>query len=141
MKTFVFVTMAAWIIMTSGCATTQRDDLATLQGTWRGTEIKPAKPVQGNCQFIITGNRLEFRGANPQEWYKGTFSLPQNTDPRQLVGVIEECPFPQYVGKTACSIYKLDGDRLTIAGHEPGSGSTPDNFERPHARVFVVTKQ
>jgi uncharacterized protein (TIGR03067 family) len=141
MKTFAFITMAALIIMTAGCATTPRDDLATLQGTWTGTEIGAAKPVKGTCQFIITGDRLEYRGANPQEWYKGTFSLPQGTDPCQLIGVIKECPFPEYVGKTSRAIYRIDGNTLTIAGHEPGSGTTPEHFERPHARVFVVTKQ
>ena len=86
-------------------------------------------------------HHFEYRGTNPQELYKGTLKFPQNTNPKQLVFLIEECSFPQYVGKAARAIYKIEGNALTIAGHEPGVGVTPKRSEYPHARIFVVTQQ
>ena len=57
---------------------------------------------------------LEFHGANPQEWYKATFTLREDTTPKQLEAVVTECPVARYVGKTAHAIYKIETASLRL---------------------------
>jgi hypothetical protein len=63
--------------------------------------------------MTITGNSIHFQGSNKKEWYKATVMLPAGTDPRQLRGTITDCPQPDYVGKVAIAIFKIeDGTNL-----------------------------
>ena len=114
---------------------------AALQGTWLGTETGgPA----GECRMTVTGDTLKFQGARPQEWYEGKLTLAQNTTPKQVVILITDCPVPQYKNTTANTIYKIEGQTLTIAGNEPGNAAWPTGFERSatnQVRVFVFHKQ
>ena len=76
---------------------------------------------RASVSFLITGKNYEFRDdTDTNVWYKGTFSLREDTTPRQYIALISECPFPQYVGKTALAIYQIEGGTLTITGNEPG---------------------
>jgi RNA polymerase sigma factor (sigma-70 family) len=107
----------------------RKPDLTALQGTWVGQETG----IPGQATIVINGLTLEFRGADSMEWYKGTFSLLKNTNPRQVAIVIADCPDPEYVGKTARAIFKLEGDTFTVAGNEPGNPSLPASFDSPTA--------
>jgi len=122
-----------------GCATPHKSDSATLQGTWQGREA--GDNPGGPCYLVISGNNLDFRGANADEWYKGTFTLREDTNPRQLVGIVTECGAPDYVGKTAYVIYRIEGDILTLAGNEPGNPEVPFGFDAPHARRFEFKRK
>ena len=113
--------------------------MAALQGTWTGHEAGAGGP--GSVSIVIQGTNLEFHGANPQEWYKGTFTLREDTNPKQLVGVVTDCPAPQYVGKTSYAIYELKDGKFTLVGNEPGNPKVPDGFDAPGSRKFVFTKQ
>jgi len=114
-------------------------DSVVLQGTWRGQEA--GATTKGSPSLAISGTTLEFHGANPQEWYKGTFTLREDTLPKQLEAVVTECPFPGYVGKTSHAIYKLEDGKLTLAGNEPGNPAVPANFDAPGSRQLVFTLQ
>ena len=114
-------------------------DTALLQGKWEGVEV--GKEDSGKCTLMVVGNKLDFQGWNKAEWYKGTFTLPKGTDPKQLEGAIAECPFPEMVGKKSPGIYKIENGKLTLAAFRPGSAEIPKAFQaEPGLRMFEFTK-
>src|SRR5512140_2780764 len=121
----------------AACSTPQKkNDSALLQGSWQGQESGNG----GVCTLTILGNALEFRGADSAEWYKGTFTLREDTTPKQLIGLIRDCPAPEYVGKTVNAIYRLEDGTLTLTGNEPGNPEPPSGFDASGARKFVLRK-
>jgi uncharacterized protein (TIGR03067 family) len=114
-------------------------DSDTLQGTWKGRELTGNN--DGPCYLIVSGKNFEFRGANKHEWYKGTFTLREDANPKQLLGSITECPDPKYNGKTSNAIYRLESGTLTLTANEPGSSGVPSSFEASDARRFVFKGQ
>lgn len=123
------------MVVASGCSKSPRPGSDTLQGTWKGQET--GANAKGLPTLVLSGANLEFHGADTNEWYKASFILREDTNPKQLVAVITECPAPQYVGKTANAIYKIEDGTLTIAGNEPGNPAMPAAFDAPGARKFV----
>ena len=113
-------------------------EAANLQGTWTGQE--EGGRSKGNPSLVIRGSTFEFHGADTNEWYKARFSV-YDTEPKQLVGVITECPFPQYVGRTSYAIYELEDGKLMITGYEPGTPVVPPSFDAANARKFVFQHQ
>jgi uncharacterized protein (TIGR03067 family) len=112
-------------------------DMAALQGTWIGH----AAGEQGNeCRLIVEADTLEFRGPNPQEWYKGTFVLDEQAQPKAIDVHIHECGLSKYLDKVAKAIYSIELNTFTMAGNEPGSQTRPAAFG-PDVRTFVFTKQ
>ena len=126
------------LFWTSGCATLHQSEAALLQGTWKGQEI--GSNAGGTRYFIFSGNTVEFQGANNDDWCRGTFTVREDTNPRQIVGTITQCHQREYIGKAACGIYQLNGDTLTIAGYEPGTSDVPSSFDAPGARHFVLQR-
>lgn len=127
-------------ILVAGCSTLHKSDVATLQGAWRG------RVIQGNpeheCSLVISGQNFEFRDkTDAKVWYKGTFSLREDTSPRQYIALISECPFPEYVGKTSMAIYRMEGGTLTIAGNEPGKPDAPSAFDAPDAARMELKRK
>ena len=147
MKNILTIIICSIGIVAAGCAKSQKSDPATaqkpdsvvLQGTWSGQEI--GVNTQGTLSLIVEGENLEFHGANPQEWYKGTFVLREDTTPKQIEAVIKECPFPQYVGKTVHGIYKIEDGKFTFAANEPGEPAVPTTFDARGARTFVMSQK
>ena len=113
--------------------------LKPLQGKWEG--IEKGREAQGKCALAIAGKNIDFKGADGGEWYKGTLAVNATTEPKQLDGMIAECPFPDFVGKTTRGIYKLEGDTLTLVGRQPGEPDAPKSFEdSAKTRTFVLKK-
>jgi len=116
-----------------------QSDATALQGTWTGEENGGAPGVN---TLTIQGSTVEFHGSNPMEWYKATFTIREDTTPKQLTAVITDCPAPQFVGKTSYSIYKIENGTLTLVGSEPGKSEPPTSFEGGGgARKFVFHKK
>lgn len=115
-----------------------QSDSAALQGIWIGNE---KNGPDGSNTLTIRGSTLEFHGANPNEWYKATFTLREDTTPKQLIAVITACPAPQYVGKKGYSIYQIRDGIFTLSGNEPGKPAPPKSFDAPGGRKFVFTKK
>jgi len=126
------------LIAASGCATPQKSDLASFQGTWKG-RIMQGNPAM-ECSFVISGKTFDFRASDTNIWYKGTFSLREDTTPKQYIAVIGECAFPQYVGKTSLAIYQMKDGTLTITGNEPGNPAAPAAFDTPDAARMELRK-
>ena len=124
-------------ILVCGCLKLHKPDSLGLQGTWSGQEV--GARTQGSPSLVLDGTKLEFHGANPQEWYKATYTLREDTTPKQLDAVVTDCPVAQYVGKTAHAIYKIEDGKFTLTGNEPGNPATPASFDAPGARQIIFT--
>ena len=116
-----------------------QSDIALLQGTWTGEENGGGPGVN---TLTIQGSTVEFHGSNSNEWYKATFTIREDTTPKQLTAVITDCPAPQFVGKTSYSIYKIENGTFTLVGSEPGKTEPPTSFDGGGtARKFVFHKK
>ena len=129
----------AVLLGASGCSPLGKSDSATLQGTWKGQELGAS--AEGECSVVIAGKNLEFRGVNTNEWYKGTFSLREDVNPKQLAAAITECPSPSYNGKTIYALYRVENGTLTITANAPGSPTAPLSFDARDTRRFVRRKK
>lgn len=110
-------------------------DLAMLQGFWTGREITYGR--EGLASLTITGQNLEYRGEDDNDWAKGTFVLREDISPRQIIGTITQTSDPQNVGKNIYSIYKIENGTLTITGGGTDPSSIPGKFDSRTARCFV----
>ena len=126
-------------LLASGCSNSPKPDSLVIQGAWKGQEVRG--DPQGVASLVLEGTKLEFRGANTNEWYKATFLLREETNPKQLEAVVIECPFPKYVGKSVHGIYKLEDGKLTFAAHEPGNPTVPTSYDAKGAREFIFTQK
>jgi uncharacterized protein (TIGR03067 family) len=111
----------------------------SLQGAWSGQEVRGNTP--GWSSLLVEGTKMEFHGANTQEWYKATFSIREDAAPKQIEAVITECPYPQYLGKTVHGIYRIENGKFTFAANEPGSPGVPASFDAQGARKFILTQK
>ena len=129
----------AMLLAAAGCSTMHPSDSATLQGKWDGREIG-ATPETPRT-LVFSGNQFDYHGADTDDWGKGTFTLRADTQPKQLLVTLTECGMAQYVGKTACMIYKIEDGTLTAAANEPGNPTAPSSFTTPGARHMEFKKE
>jgi uncharacterized protein (TIGR03067 family) len=110
---------------------------AELDGTWVGT----AGGEYGEWTFKISAGKVEVKGPD-FDFYSGTVTLNTKTNPKQADFKISKCSMPEYEGRTSLSIYKLEGDKLTLAASEPGSMSRPYYLESGGgAMLFSLTRK
>jgi uncharacterized protein (TIGR03067 family) len=139
MKNTLMTVLCGAAILTSGCSILHKSDLATLQGTWQGRVI--SEKAESPCSFVMSGSGFEFRDASADIWYKGTFSLREDTTPKQYIAVISACPISRYVGKTCRAIYRIEDGTLTLTGYEPGNPSVPSAFDAPDAARLELKRK
>jgi uncharacterized protein (TIGR03067 family) len=139
MKNTIMIVLCAAAIFASGCSTLHKSDSANLQGTWSGREIgaTPETPRQ----LVFSGKQFDYRGASPDDWGKGTFTLREDTQPKQFLVTLTECGPAQYIRKTCCMIYKIEDGVLIVAANEPGNPSAPLGFEARGSRHMVFKKE
>jgi uncharacterized protein (TIGR03067 family) len=119
-------------------ATAAKSDLESIQGNWKGEEVGGD---EGSATLAISGRDIEYRGTNPNDWYKGTLTLREDTNPKQCTFVVTGCGVPDYIGKNCMSIYQMANGTLTIAGNEPGNPDAPSAFGAANSRLFKFKKQ
>jgi len=150
MKRMILLSLSIAAIFATGCSTTSKSsccDTASasssppkakstaFEGSWTGHDVTPGR--EGPASLLVSGHTLEFHGAASNDWLKATFTLHDDTNPKQCTGVVIECPQADYVGKTFYAIYKIEGDTLTVAGNEPGNTNIASAFDDPGARQIV----
>ena len=114
-------------------------DSVTIQGTWSGRQIGDMTP--GDALLIIGEVNLEFHDANTNIWYKATFSLRENTVPKQADILVSDCSDRVYVGKTAHAIYKVADGTLTFTTNMPGDPAMPTSLEDQNANRYLFTRK
>jgi uncharacterized protein (TIGR03067 family) len=110
----------------------------SLQGTWKGKEL--GGDSDGVASLKVEGNRFEFRSGDEKEWYKGTFTLREDADPRQFVALIADCPSQEFIGKTSKAIYRVHDGKLMLAARAPGNEDAPADFNDSESRKFEFTR-
>jgi len=103
-----------------------------LQGHWTGSNTAHYGQT---CTLNISGDQIEYRGADPNDWLRGKFVLNDNSKPGQLNVTIIEPASSFIVG-----ICEVKGNRLTIAVAPHGSSQRPVNFT-PGPQVDVLELQ
>ena len=135
MKNLVIIVFACAAILASGCSSLHKSDLANLQGAWAGKEIGGK---MSDCHILVAGNNAEFRSSDTNEWLKATFSLREDTNPRQIIFVTAESPYPPHIGITRYAIYRIEDDMVRLTANEPGVPNVPSAFDAPGARQFEL---
>jgi uncharacterized protein (TIGR03067 family) len=151
MKKIILIALSIAAIFVSGCSTHSASSSAAVapensappkatstafEGAWKGREVTPGR--EGPASISISGQTLEFHGADADDWLKGTFTVREDTNPKRWVGTVTECAAPEYVGKKCYAIYKIEDGTLTIAGNQPGDSIIPSAFDAPGSRQFVL---
>ncbi|MGP8198613.1 MAG: hypothetical protein ACLQU4_03820 [Limisphaerales bacterium] len=148
MNKIILIPIFTAALFVAGCSTPSKTNSAAagpaqsrnhstvLEGAWHGNEITPGQ--QGLASMTFSGQTVEFHGADSNDWCKGTFMLRDNTDPKQLVGTITECPSADAVGKMVYAIYKIENGSLRITGNAPGDLNIPAAFDSSGIRQFVL---
>lgn len=109
-----------------------------LEGTWVGSDDGG---YGGEWTFVISKGKVEVKGPE-SEYYAGTVTLKTQTNPKQADFKIDKCSMPEYVGETSLGIYKLDGNKLTLATCEPGSINRPAFFDSTGGvMLFSLTRK
>jgi uncharacterized protein (TIGR03067 family) len=106
-----------------------------LEGLWKGQDVTPGQ--EASVTLAFTGHNLEFHAADPGTWLKGTFTLREDTNPKQLVGTITESAASELIGLKVYSIYKLESGTLTLAGYPPGIPTFPPSFDAPGCNHLI----
>jgi hypothetical protein len=114
-------------------------ELQPLQGSWEGTE--KGRETDGKCTLTVSGDTFHFVGAIKGEWYNATITIAPGPGPKQMQGLITDCPAPDLVGKTVMAIFRIVEGALTVAGHPPDVDDAPRDFEGDgHSRIFTFSK-
>lgn len=108
-------------------------ELQLLQGTWEGTweeaGVGDQPPVKSpeKITITITRNSLHYH-RNMNFWFETTFTLPADTDPKQLHATIKDSGGKDSIGKVVVAIFKIEDGTLTLAT-DNGAGEALKVFE------------
>ena len=127
--------LSSAVLFAAGQSVTTRDaELKRLQGYWEG------EGAGGKCSITIEGDSLHYRSA--KDWFKTTFKLPENTEPRQLHATIKDSnPPTNSIGTVVTAIYKIEDGILTISAVDLSEKPSAETFEKPDNRYIVKKVQ
>lgn len=130
MTTIRNLTLSALVLLLAaglpGCRKQSQTAKSNIEGHWTGFDL--ARPAE-KLQLTITGDQLEYHGAQADDWCRGTFVLNETTQPAQMDLVIKE---PPQAVATLLVIYELQGDEIKVARADPG---------KPRPADFTPSKQ
>jgi uncharacterized protein (TIGR03067 family) len=154
MKRIILFSLSVAALFVSGCSTPSASNSAStppaaapespapakaaptaFEGSWKGREATPGR--EGPASLAVSGQSLEFHGAEANDWLKGTFTLREDTNPKLCIGIITDCSDAQYVGKKFYAIYRIEDGTMTISGNEPGNTDIPSTFDAPGTREII----
>lgn len=109
--------------------------LERLQGTWEGRFGQ--EHVQ-KVTITIAGNSLRYHGQTTNDWYETTFTLPEETVPRQLRATITACHQTNDIGAVVRAIVKIEEGTLTLVGIQDRDKEPPKDFSKDMPAVGNV---
>ena len=136
MKRLIFIAM---LLSFASCSTVHKSDSGAFQGKWQGREI--GGKIKGICFVTVSGDKVEYRGADTNEWYNATFTLRPDTNPKQLTCLTTGSSYPPIVGVPRYGIYRIEGDMIRLAINEAGDSTVPSGFDAPGARHFEFRRR
>ncbi len=125
-KGLALLTLCAAVCLPVAVAATGQPAAAeteTHQGTWEGFMV--GHEHSGKVTLQITDKSIRYRGVREDDWYDATFSLVEETSPRQLRATITATKLAAYVGAVVNAILKIEDGELNLAGlrdDDPESG-------------------
>jgi uncharacterized protein (TIGR03067 family) len=115
-----------------------------LAGVGCGHSSKPGKGIEGHwsgfntkrpdyaCTVSITGNQLEYHGADTNDWVRGNFVIRTDVKPNEMDLTVAEQP--KESNHKIFAIYQVEGDEMTVA---ISSSQRPADFaQNPQNEVF-----
>lgn len=145
--TWLTVVGAGWLLV-AGCASAPPPDSVLIQGSWAGQEVRNGRSFQSSLSLV--GRDWEFHGADLNDWSKGTYTLREDTTPKQLTVVITQSPRSQEIGETIHAIFQVrpgpqtdqqpDQGTLILTANAPGNPQPPAGFGDRQARQIVFVK-
>ncbi len=107
-----------------GCSPRSEPAIHGLDGRWTGYDLQQP---QAKCTLVVKADQLEYRGAQPGDWLRGSFVLHEQARPMQMDLSIEEGGEVNRndVGTTVLVIYERQGNVLKVA---VSSQERPANF-------------
>lgn len=127
------------ILLAVGCSTLHRSDSARLQGRWLGKEVRGK--TEAVCHAVVIGDTAEFWGADTNEWYKATFTLREDTNPRQIVCMTTGSSYAPMVGKPRYGIYRFENGMVRLTINEFENPTVPSGFDAEGGRQFEFRRQ
>lgn len=85
------------------------------EGNWSGFDVTQPAEV---CKVTITGNQLEYRGAQSNDWCVGSFILDESAQPKQMDLTVQGPP--EIAGKVMLFIYQQQGNEMKVSGAASG---------------------
>jgi uncharacterized protein (TIGR03067 family) len=128
----------AMMLGAAGCSTLRTSDSVRLQGAWQGQEI--GGKVNGVCRIVVSADNAEYWSADTNEWYKATFTLREDTNPKQITCLTTASPYTPMIGKPRYGIYRIEGRTIRLAINEVDNPTVPTRFDAPGARQFEFRK-
>jgi uncharacterized protein (TIGR03067 family) len=111
--------IVVFVLAAAGCNPSKQ----TMEGRWTGFEVQ--RP-EYKCTLTITGDQMEFHGADTNDWCRGSIVQRDYKNPKQLDFMVQE---PMAVSnKTVLTIYIQKGKKLTVAAGHMGSDQRPTDF-------------
>jgi uncharacterized protein (TIGR03067 family) len=110
------VSVLAGVVLVGVMGCTSQSTLAKpgLDGRWTGYDMEQP---EAKCTLVVKADHLEYRGAQPDDWLRGSFVLNEQARPRQMDLSVKEAGEVNRndVGTTTLVIYELQGNELKVA--------------------------
>jgi uncharacterized protein (TIGR03067 family) len=145
MKKLILISLCIAAMIGAGCANSSTANASAvasqprasaLEGTWHGNEV--TSDHQGAVSLIFSGQKLDYRGSDENDWAKGTFTIKPDTKPTQMAITITSSPEDKSNGRVVNAIYTIQDGVLKITGNAPGDENFPATLDAPSSRQFVL---
>ena len=117
-----------------------------LVGNWQGYIIEDGG-IKEDVVFTISADIMDihiYENLGDDEIYMTwSYSINNDASPKQIDITITEYPLSEFIGATILSIYKIEGNVLTIVFKEFDHDIRPTSFDYSdgNTNLFVLTKQ
>lgn len=88
--------------------------LQRLQGAWEGTAV--GQESEGKVRLTFKGQSLSYIGADTNQAYEASFTLPPGKKPAEMHTRITRAPQTNDIGSKIRVIYKFEHDTLVLSG-------------------------